>query len=144
MKKLLILLLCICLYGCSYEEKEPVRKLNKEVTLSLFYIDTCSECKEFKQKAIPYLQEQFGESLNVQLYNLDDEGIEDIYDPIIDRLEYFDEEYYGMGPFIVVEDYFALLGYTSGDETYLADDIENAVLNKELSLELSNRMEYKK
>lgn len=144
MKRLLIILLTLCLYACSSNNKEPLRQLEKEVNLSFFYIDTCSECKEFKEKAIPYLKEQFQDQLNIKLYNLDDKGIEDIYDPIIDSLEYFDEEYYGMGPFIVVEDYFALLGYTTGDETYLADDIEKAVLNEELSLELSNRMEYKK
>ncbi len=143
MKKLMMILLCICIIGCQKSNK-PIRNLNEQVSLSFFYIDTCSECKEFKKKAIPYLQKQFGDQLSIELYNLDDEGIEDIYDPIIDQLEYFDEEYYGMGPFIVVDGYFALLGYTLGDEVYLAADIEKAILNEELSLELSNRMEFKK
>lgn len=144
MKKLFIIVLTLLLCACSNKEKEPVRHLQKDVQLSFFYIDTCSECKEFKEKAIPYLKEQFANQIQINLYNLDDVGVEDVYDPIIDKLEYFDEEYYGMGPFIVVEDYFALLGYTTGDELYLADDIEKAVSNEELSLELSNRMEFKK
>lgn len=142
MKKILLVLLCLCISGC-HNEIIPERQLNQQVSLLFFYIDSCSECQLFKKKAIPYLEDQFGDQITIELYNLDDIGVEDVYDPIIDSLEYFDEEYYGMGPFIVVEDYFALLGYTQGDEIYLADDIECAVSGQELSLELSNRMEYK-
>jgi len=143
MKKILFLLSLFLLCGCQGSVSH--KKLSENVTLSFFYIEGCSECQAFKETAIPYLEDTFGEQLKIVQYDLDDEATEPIYDAIIDSLENFDESLYGNGPFYAVEGYFVNLGYTVGDEEYLADDIKRAVEGKELSFELEGlRFMYKR
>lgn len=140
-KKLVILLSILFLWGC---ESVPTKTLKQHVTLLFFYIDTCSECKAFKKEAIPYLEKTFGDSLTIDQYDLDDDATAPIYDKVIGSLSDFDESLYGNGPFYAVEGYFAKLGYTSGDEEYLVEDIEKAVLHQELGQELGGlRFLYK-
>lgn len=133
MKKLLIFLLTLTLLGCKPVEKIEV---DKDFTLTLFYIETCADCKIFKKKAIPLLQDTYGDRITIQQFDLDAEGIQTIYDPIIDALEDFDEEMYGLGPLIVVEGYFAKLGYIEGDEDFLIEDINLVLQGKEMGDEL--------
>lgn len=133
-KKILLLLSLFLLWGC---QSTPEKTLKEHVTLSFFYVETCPNCKAFKKEAIPYLEKTFGDSLTIQTYDLDDDATQPIYDAVIDSLVDFDESEYGNGPFYAVEGYFAKLGYTLGDEEYLADDIEKAVNHLSLSDELS-------
>lgn len=133
MKKLFILLLTITLLGCQPVEKIEVEK---DFTLTLFYIETCADCKIFKKKALPLLQDTYGDRITIQQFDLDAVGIEAIYDPIIDSLEDFDEEMYGLGPLIVIEGYFAKLGYIEGDEDFLIEDINLVLQGKEMGDEL--------
>ena len=139
-KKLIVLLSMIFLVAC---QSVPQKELKEKVTLTLFYVSTCSDCKAFKKNAIPYIEKVYGDSVEIKQYDLDDEKTEKVYDQVVNSLEDFDEEYYGTAPFIVLNGYFAVLGYTSGDEKYLADDIEKAVKHQELGLELSRRMYFK-
>lgn len=139
-KKILLIMIGILLWGCAHVEQ---RSLKEHVSVSFFYVTTCPQCQEFKKVAIPYLEKTFGENITIKQYDLDEESTEAVYDQVIDSLEDFDQEFYGNGPFIVVDNYFALLGYTKGDETYLADDIENAVNHQPLSDELSARFVFK-
>ena len=133
MKKLLIFVLSLMLLGCTPVEKIDV---DKDFTLTFFYIETCADCKVFKKKAIPLLEATYGDRITINQYDMDSEGIEAIYDPIIDSLVDFDEEMYGLGPFIVIEGYFAKLGYTEGDEDYLIEDINLALKGEEMGDEL--------
>ena len=133
MKKLIIFLLAFMLVGCKPVEKIEV---DKDFTLTFFYIETCADCKIFKKKVIPLLEDTFGDRITIQQYDMDSDGIETIYDPIIDSLEDFDEDMYGLGPLIVVEGYFAKLGYIEGDEPYLIEDINFALKGEELGDEL--------
>ena len=137
MKKILLLLVSIfLLWGCT-TTKENATKLNKNVTISFFYIQTCSDCKAFKKEAIPYFEKVFGDQIAINQYDFDDsKNTQAIYDKIVDSLVDFDQELYGNGPFISVDGYFAKLGYTSGDEIEFAKDIEKAVNNQELGYEL--------
>ena len=129
-----ILLLFVCLFVCWV--LSATKTLKQKTTLSFFYVETCSQCKAFKKEAIPYLEKMYGDSLVIQLYDLDDEKTEPIYDKVIDSLQDFDQEFYKKGPFYAVEGYFATVGYTSGDEEELAKDIEKAVNHEELGYEL--------
>ncbi|MCD7949716.1 MAG: hypothetical protein LUG12_05610 [Erysipelotrichaceae bacterium] len=133
-KTLLILLSIFLLCGCS---KKNTITLSTTVTFKFFYIETCSECKAFKSNVISVLEDTFGDSIIIEQYDLDDESTQEVYDEVIDSLIDFDESYYGLGPAYALEGYFFKLGYTSGDEDYLIDDIEKAVNGEELSDELS-------
>ena len=134
-KNILLLLSVLLLWGCQ-STPIPTKTLKQKTTLSFFYVETCSQCKAFKKEAIPYLEKMYGDSLVIQLYDLDDEKTEPIYDKVIDSLQDFDQEFYKKGPFYAVEGYFATVGYTSGDEEELAKDIEKAVNHEELGYEL--------
>ncbi len=137
-KKILFILSMMLLWGCQ-NGKSSIQKitLSQPVTMLYFYIETCSECQSFKETAIPYLEETFGDSLTIQQYDLDDDTTQAVYEDVIDQLYQFDQSLYGMGPMYAIEGYFAKVGYTSGDETYIVDDIQKAVEGKTLSDELS-------
>lgn len=137
-KKILFILSMMLLWGCQ-NDKTSIQKitLSQPVTMLYFYIETCSECQSFKETAIPYLEETFGDSLTIQQYDLDDDTAQAVYEDVIDQLYQFDQSLYGMGPMYAIEGYFAKVGYTSGDETYIVDDIQKAVEGKTLSDELS-------
>lgn len=142
-KKILLILSMILLSACQPTEKIQKISLSQPVKLLYFYIETCSECQSFQDHAIPYLQETFGDDLTIVQYDLDDEKTQSVYEDVIDDLEAFDQSLYGMGPMYALEGYFAKVGYTSGDEEYLVQDIEKAVNNEALSDELSGlRFEY--
>lgn len=134
-KKLLLLLSLFLFWGCQ-KQKIVAQPLPKQVTLSFFYIETCSECKAFKKQAIPYLKDMFGDTLIIHQYDLDAKETEQKYDQVIDCLDQFDQEHYGKGPFYALEGYFANLGYIAGDEEELARDIQKAVNGEELGYEL--------
>ncbi len=133
MKKLLILCLSFMLLGCTGIESLD---LSEKVTISFYYIESCSECQAFKKIGIPYIENTFKDQIVINQYDLDDLSNEERYDKTLDALNEFDYDYYGLAPFIVVDNYFGVLGYTTGDEEFLVNDIKNAVEGKELSMEL--------
>lgn len=135
MKRKILCLLCLLMFYVGCQPTKQIQ-LNKEVTLSFFYVESCSQCRAFKKQAIPTLEKTFGKQLTIHQYDLDEPLTEPIYDKVIQSLDGFDEEYYGNGPFIVLDGYFALLGYNSGDEEYLIKDIQLATSGKELGYEL--------
>lgn len=137
-KKILFILSMMLLWGCQ-NDKTSIQKitLSQPVTMLYFYIETCSECHSFKETAIPYLEETFGDSLTIQQYDLDDDTTQAVYEDVIEQLYQFDQSLYGMGPMYAIEGYFAKVGYTSGDETYIVDDIQKAVEGEALGDELS-------
>ena len=90
MKKILIFLLSLSLLGgCA-----PAKKihLSEHVTLSFFYIQSCSQCQAFKSVAIPLLEDTYQDQITILQYDLDEPETEAIYDQIIDSLVDFDEE----------------------------------------------------
>lgn len=137
-KKILFILSMMLLWGCQ-NDRPSIQKitLSQPVTMLYFYIETCSECQSFKETAIPYLEETFGDSLTIQQYDLDDDTTQAVYEDVIDQLYQFDQSLYGMGPMYAIEGYFAKVGYTSGDETYIVEDIQKAVAGEALGDELS-------
>ena len=145
MKRLFYLLITSILILTGCQSQTPKHPLSQEMTLSFFYIETCSQCQIFKDEAIPYLEDYFGETLVIHQYNLDDEKSHPLYQEVIDSLQDFDEEFYGQGPFYALDGYFAKVGYIEGDEKELALDIERALDNEPLSYELESfRYLYKK
>lgn len=137
-KKILFILSMMLLWGCQ-NDRPSIQKitLSQPVTMLYFYIETCSECQSFKETAIPYLEETFGDSLTIQQYDLDDDATQSVYEDVIEQLYQFDQSLYGMGPMYAIEGYFAKVGYTSDDETYIVEDIQKAVAGEALGDELS-------
>ncbi|WP_033163576.1 hypothetical protein [Sharpea azabuensis] len=143
MKKLFVLILSVfMLMGCS--SKTETISLKKPVTIAFYSIADCGECKAFKKNAIPYFKKVFGKQVTIKMYDMDATSTKTHYDTAINRLAEFDQEYYGMGPFIDIEGYFSYLGYRAGDEEAIAKDIHNAQYDKKLTSTLEgHRFSYK-
>ncbi len=138
MKKWLLSIVALCclvsLSGCTSAPVENEEKIN----ITVFTVSTCSNCKAFKEYAIPALENEFGDQLVLTLKDLDDDENGALYDEITSQLVDYDTVYSRMVPFIVVEDYFAVLAYNKGEETALISDIKAARDGKPLGDTLSN------
>jgi hypothetical protein len=141
MKKLMMLVLCLMLAGCSTTKKV---NLSKKVTVEFYSVSTCAQCKAFKKNAIPYFKKRYGSKVTIKMYDMDAKATAKVYDNVIKSLKDFDQKYYGMSPFVNVKGYFAYLGYRTGDEEEMAKDIEAAISKKKLTSSLSgHRFSYK-
>lgn len=135
MKKLLLLIMALSLVACSGEEKQV--KLNKTVRIEFYSVTTCAECKAFKSHAIVYFKNRYGSKVKIKMYDMDATATKKPYDAAVKSLKDFDESYYGLSPFVYVKGEMAYLGYHTGDEKYMAQDIEAKSKNKSLTKKLS-------
>ena len=119
---LIISILCACTPKKIEEPKEPF-------TVTYFYAKSCAVCKKLKESFIPKLTEEFGDQITIVAYDIDDEGIVDLYDSYIGlydsekeiwdlegKLEGVSEQiasYERLVPLVVVDDDYAFLGYTN-------------------------------
>ncbi len=134
-KILLVFALMLCLPACKSEQET--------IHIYMFYLDTCAHCSAFKKIAVPALEEEFGDDLEITYYDMDDEENDDVYDSFTDKLIGYHETTRSV-PFIVVDGYFALLMYNEGEETLLISDIKAAMNGEEMSDYLSTgRWEFK-
>lgn len=139
-KVILVLLLAFTVVGCTQKkERSPKGTYTDTYTLEYYYLDSCRHCQEFEKVGMPLIKEEFGEHMEIVKYDLDDIAIKEHYDSILDKLdlEGFDDEYYGTGPFLVLDGYFAKLGIYSGDEEEFVEDLKRAVSGKPLGDELA-------
>ena len=83
--------------GCTQKKVE----LPHPVTIEFYSVKTCSECIAFKKNAIPYLKKRY-KNITIKMYDMDDTKTTDHYNQAINSLRGFDDEYYGLGPFIYV------------------------------------------
>jgi len=135
MEVLLITLALLC--GC--QEKVTPVTLTNTYTIAFYSVTDCSECKAFKKNAIPYLEEALGDQVTVVMYDLDSDEAEEPYTKAVESLMDFDDQYFGMGPFIDVEGCFAYIGYEGGDAKRLVSDIRSYDADEELSDEMASR-----
>lgn len=141
MKKILKQMICLSMLlfsvGCS--DTNVTYEYDDTYLLEFFFVESCSMCQQFKSEGIPYLEEEFGEALDIQMIDLDDENNKERYDAFIDRIDtsVFEGSYYGMAPMVSLDGYFAKLGIYKDEYKYLVKDIHNAINGNELSVELS-------
>lgn len=137
---ILLLLLCIMTACSNKREVTPKGEYSENYTLEYYYLESCNHCKEFERVGIPLIEEEFSSHMTIVKYDLDDSTIKKHYDSTLDKLDLtgFDRNaYYGTGPFIVLDGYFAKLGIYSGDEEELVEDFKKAVTGKPLGDELT-------
>lgn len=119
MKRLYLLLIICLLCGCGTEKI----KLKESVVIEFYSITSCGECKAFKKNAIPYIKKKLENQVTIRIKDLDNQKDLKDYEQIIKKLRNFDQEYYGMGPFINVKGKMAYLGYEADDEKDIINDI---------------------
>lgn len=125
--KVLLLLMCFSLVACSST------KTQDKIKIDVFVLSTCSNCQAFEKIAVPALEKEFGSQLELTLYDIDEPENITKYHEVVKNLENYDDTYIDRVPFIVVDGYFALLAYNTGEEKTLIDDIHHALKGENLS-----------
>lgn len=144
MNKWIRLLFCLSIIiftGCETKTKP---------TLHLFYYETCQNCALMESEVFVPAQTRYGDQLSYEMHNLDEEESQRLYASFMGTSEHEGEladvapqdrqEYYA--PLLVLEDYYAIMGYSSYfKEDYLAD-IGRALNGETLSVSLQDGRWY--
>lgn len=124
MKKLM-LILCFLLTACS---PQP------QYYLYLYYAKTCPVCQSFINHVIPELEEEYGNQMKIIYYDIDEEASIESYAKTCSLLKnYYVDDNSGSVPFIVLDGYFARVGYEIGDQDEMIQMIHDAIAGKPLS-----------
>lgn len=109
-----------------------------EYTVQFYYVEGCSMCEDFKEHGIDFLKDEFGDNLNIVLFDMNDTDSKEPYDQMINVIDTsaFEGEYYGMAPMFYLEGYFAKLGIYKDEYKYLVEDIRSAMNGEEYTMEL--------
>ena len=129
MKKLFLAFL-ILLTGC---QKQP------QYYLYVYYSQTCPMCKSFIHVVIPQLEEEYGQSMKITKMDIDEDASVEAYAKTCSLLkDYYVDEDAGSVPFIVLDGYFAKVGYDIGTDQEMIDAIHQAIAGEEISSELKD------
>lgn len=121
MKKVL-LIICLLLSACSTKP---------QYYLDLYYAKTCPVCRSFINYVIPELEKEYGKQMKITYYDIDEEESMDAYAKTCSLLEdYYYDENSGSIPFIVLDGYFARVGYEIGDQDEMIQMIKDAIEGK--------------
>lgn len=134
MKKLLLVIL-LFLSGCT---SKP------QYYLYVYYSKTCPICHSFIKTVIPLLEEEYGSQMAIEQLDIDEETSLDAYAKTCSLLEdYYVTDSSGSVPFIVLDGYFAKVGYEIGDAQVMIDAIHEAIEGKQLSSDLKDIYYFK-
>lgn len=134
MKKVLLVLI-IFLSACSHKP---------QYYLYLYYSKTCPVCHSFIENVIPALEVEYGNEMKIEQYDIDEESSLEAYAKTCSLLEdYYVDENSGSVPFIVLDGYFAKVGYDLQQEDLIIQTIKDAIEGKELSNELNDIYRFK-
>lgn len=129
MKRFLCVLL-ILLSGC---QPRP------QYYLYVYYAQTCPVCQSFIKHVIPQLESEYGQNMEIIKMDIDEESSLDAYAKTCSLLEdYYVDEGSGSVPFIVLDGYFAKVGYNIGESEQMIEAIKDAIAGKELSSDIQN------
>lgn len=122
-----ILLVFSLLFGLSACAKPEV-----PLDISIFYLEHCANCQNLHQNLLPQLEKQFNGAIHITSYDMDIEENSSKYDDIVSQLDVEDSAIFNdyQVPFLVVEGYYGILGYSQSLDEMLLKSIES-ILNKE-------------
>ena len=147
----LICLMLISLMGCDRSNYDIDLEELPEFTITIYYLDTCGSCRALKDNLVPEIKSAFKGKVTINQISADNQAGIEAYAKIVGyhdeqtgefiegKLIDFDENFIDMYyvPFVVVDDRYAFLGF---DERFIdkyIEDIESALLSRELSTELA-------
>lgn len=134
MKKWLIVFI-LFLSGC---QSQP------QYYMYVYYAKTCPICRAFIANVLPELEEQYGEKMAITKMDIDEESSIDAYAKTCSLLEdYYADDDSGSVPFIVLDGYFAKVGYEIDEQDEILQAVENAIEGKELPSTLEDVYYFK-
>lgn len=101
-------------------------------TLSIYYAKTCRVCQYVRSYLVEEIQETYP-MVNIVEKDIDESGVMDEYAYTCSRLQdYQVNDHSGSVPFIVMEDYFAWVGFNDEQKEDLMSMIDAVVTNQSL------------
>lgn len=113
--------------------------------LYVYYAKTCPVCKSFINNVVPELEKKYGKTMKITYYDIDEETSIDAYAKTCSLLEnYYLDDNSGSVPFIVLDGYFAKIGYEIGQQNEIIQAIDDAISHKTISSQLNDVYYFKK
>lgn len=107
--------------------------------LYIYHSKTCPVCQSFIHHVVPELEEEYGNQMKITYYDIDEEASIEAYAKTCSLLkEYYVDDDSGSVPFIVLDGYFAKVGYEIGDQEEIIQLIHDAIGGKEISSEIED------
>lgn len=129
MKKLLLILVLL-VSGCVHKP---------QYYLYVYYAKTCPVCHSFISVVIPQLEEKYGSNMKITKMDIDEEESLDAYAKTCSLLkDYYVDDKSGTVPFIVLDGYFAKVGYDIGSDQLMIDAIDLAIKKEPLPSQLQD------
>lgn len=145
-KILLILITLFSVFGC---DKEQTSVDIEPFNVYYFYNQTCPHCKQVKEQLIPQIENKYKDKVTITAYDIDKKESVSLYDNYIglyDKdqdewlvegvLEGVDQElacYERLVPLVVIDEYYAFLGYSSEMLDAYMQDIHLALQGRKLA-----------
>ena len=118
-KTSIIISLIIVLSGCQKTYKYH---------LDVYYASSCPVCKSLMNTVLPELENIYGDEMLITTYNIDEESSIDRYAKTCSYLEnYYVDDSSGSIPFVVLDGYFAFVGYEIGNQDLVIAMIKDAI-----------------
>ena len=129
MKKILTAFLLCFLIGCSHPR----------YTLYIYYAKTCPICQSLIDNVIPELEKEYGNQMEIVYFDIDEESSIDAYARTCSLLkDYRINDQSGDVPFIVLDGYFAKIGYQIDQKDTMIQVIKDHINGKNISVQLDN------
>ena len=101
--------------------------------LDVYYASSCPVCRSLINTVLPELEDIYGDDMLINTYNIDDESSIDRYAKTCSYLEnYYMNDSSGSVPFVVLDGYFAFVGYELGNQEKVISMIKDAIEGKEI------------
>ena len=99
--------------------------------LDVYYASSCPVCKSLMNTVLPQLEDIYGDDMLISTFNIDDESSIDRYALTCSYLEnYYVHDGSGSVPFVVLDGYFAFVGYEMGKQDDIMSMIQDAIEGK--------------
>lgn len=134
MKKILCVLILL-LSGC---QSRP------QYYLYVYFAKTCPVCQSFIKHVVPLLEEEYGNQMAIIEMDIDEEESIDAYAKTCSLLEnYYPDAELISTPFIVLDGYFAKVGYDIGESQQMVDAVHDAIEDREISPDIKDIYKFK-
>ncbi len=134
-KRALIISSIICLlitWGCSNFLSEDEQLLRIEI----YSIECCPLCKQAKEEIPKKLKSEFGDSVVIDIIDVDEKGNHKKYNELINSINNFNEKDKNKFPLINVNKFFVIVGYDYYYDVEIVNDIIRMIKGNHLGKRL--------
>lgn len=148
-KFVLLVFVMTSLVGCQMKDTSNTNESKESFVLQVFYSTSCPHCNQLRNELLPRLKDEFNAQIIIEEYDIDHIESLKLYDSYIGlydtntqkwdlegKLLNVDEEiaaYERFVPFVVVDKFYAFIGYTDELLEAYVQDVHLALQNRKLA-----------